>query len=113
MYAYPRLVESQPTEIPSLNLYAPHPRAAAVSCTHLDAGKGAWPATDAAAGAIEREALSAVLSAWVGTTSNLTSLVPVGPGTQIRRDVRAGLAAGGRTTPAVRDQARWPDPPVA
>ena len=64
-------------------------------------------------GAIEREALSAMSSACVGTASNLASLVPVGPGTQIRRDVRAGFAAGGRTTLAIRDQARWPDPPAA
>ena len=47
-------------------------------------------------GAIEREALSAVLSACVRAGSNLASLVPVGPGTQIRRDVRADLATGGR-----------------
>ena len=48
--ACPRLIARQAAEIAALNLYAPQPLGPAVSCTHLDAGKGAWPATDAAAG---------------------------------------------------------------
>ena len=64
-------------------------------------------------GAIEREALSAMVSACVGATSNLASLVLAEHGTRIRRDAGADLAAGERMTLAVRDQARWPDPPVA
>src|SRR5690349_18612450 len=54
-------------------------------------GKGAWPATDAAAGG-DRAGSS------VGGPSgpNLASLEPVGPGTQKRRGARAGGATGGR-----------------
>jgi hypothetical protein len=80
-----------------------------VSLTHLVAGKGRM-ASDRCGG---EGRSSGKLCRRGPSGSNLAFLVPVGRGTQIRRDVRVGGTAGGRTTLAVRDQARWPDPPVA
>ena len=77
-----------------LNRTYPHPPDLPYPLPTSTQGKGAWPATDAAARGDRAGSSVGGGFACVGTSSNLTSLEPVGPGTQKRRGVRAGLAAG-------------------